>query len=92
MVLPVTTAEQAFEKLETTRRAIAELRIRLPKQQTTAQLTISAGIAVFPDDGFTADELLDAADARLFQAKEAGRNRVFGAVQADAVGAGALSA
>lgn len=97
MVLPVTTAEQAFEKLDAMRRVISELKIRLPKQQTTAQLTISAGIAVFPDDGVTADELLDSADARLFEAKEAGRNRVFGAAHSGAgrsamPEAGALSA
>lgn len=78
MVMPATSAEQAMEKLQTMRQAIAELKIRLPKQQTTANLTISAGIAVFPADGVTADELLDQADARLFEAKEAGRNRVFG--------------
>lgn len=92
MVLPVTTADQAFDKLDAMRQAVAELRIRLPKQQTTAQLTISAGIAVFPDDGVTADELLDSADARLFEAKEAGRNRVFGAAHSGVAEAGALTA
>lgn len=78
IVLPVTTATQAFDKLEAIREAVAQLPIRLPKQQTTALLTMSAGIAVFPDDGVTADELLDCADDRLFQAKQAGRNRVVG--------------
>ena len=78
MVMPATSAEQAMEKLQAMRQAISELRIRLPKQQTTANLTISAGIAIFPADGVTADELLDQADARLFEAKEAGRDRVFG--------------
>ena len=43
---------------------------------------MSAGIAVFPDDGVTADELLDCADERLFQAKQGGRNRVVGPVVA----------
>lgn len=78
MVMPATSAEQAMEKLQAMRQAISELKIRLPKQQTTSNLTISAGIAIFPADGVTADELLDQADARLFEAKEAGRNRVFG--------------
>ncbi len=78
IVLPVTTAELAIEKMEAIREAVAQLPIRLPKQQTTALLTMSAGVAVFPDDGVTADELLDCADDRLFQAKQAGRNRVVG--------------
>ncbi len=78
IVLPVTTAAQAIDKLEAIRDAVAQLPIRLPKQQTTALLTMSAGIAVFPDDGVTADELLDCADDRLFQAKQAGRTRVVG--------------
>ncbi|HLS47587.1 MAG TPA: GGDEF domain-containing protein, partial [Gemmatimonadales bacterium] len=58
IVLPVTTAEQAMDKMEAIREAVAQLPIRLPKQQTTALLTMSAGVAVFPDDGVTADELL----------------------------------
>ncbi|HEX6089479.1 MAG TPA: GGDEF domain-containing protein [Gemmatimonadales bacterium] len=78
VVLPVTTAEQAIDKMEAIREAVAQLPIRLPKQQTTALLTMSAGVAVFPEDGVTADELLDCADDRLFQAKQAGRNRVVG--------------
>jgi diguanylate cyclase (GGDEF)-like protein len=80
LVLPVTTAAQALEKLEGIRTAVGQLPIRLPKQQTTALLTVSAGIAVFPEDGVTADELLDCADERLFQAKQGGRNRVVGPV------------
>jgi diguanylate cyclase (GGDEF)-like protein len=80
LVLPVTTAAQAMEKLEGIRTAVGQLPIRLPKQQTTALLTVSAGIAVFPEDGVTADELLDCADERLFQAKQGGRNRVVGPV------------
>ncbi len=83
IVMPVTTAVQAVDKLEGIRSAASQLPIRLPRKQTTALLTISAGIAVFPDDGVTADELLDRADERLFQAKEAGRNRVVGPPQHD---------
>ncbi len=78
LVMPMTNAEQACDKLESIRQAVADMPVRLPKQQTTAHITISAGISVFPDDGVTADELLDVADARLFDGKEAGRNRVTG--------------
>jgi diguanylate cyclase (GGDEF)-like protein len=38
--------------------------------------TISIGVAIYPEDGDNADDLLDTADARLYEAKNAGRNRV----------------
>jgi diguanylate cyclase (GGDEF)-like protein len=43
-----------------------------------AVLTLSIGVAAFPRDGETAADLLRRADERLYAAKQAGRNRVFG--------------
>jgi diguanylate cyclase (GGDEF)-like protein len=40
-------------------------------------VTISAGTANYPDHGMTRDELVKAADAGLYTAKQAGRNQVF---------------
>ncbi|HZR57316.1 MAG TPA: sensor domain-containing diguanylate cyclase [Terriglobales bacterium] len=40
-------------------------------------VTISVGAANYPDHGTTRDELVKAADAGLYSAKQAGRNRVF---------------
>lgn len=40
-------------------------------------VTISAGVAAFPEHGTTRDELMKAADAGLYAAKQAGRNRVI---------------
>jgi len=39
-------------------------------------VTASAGIAIYPDDGAEGDVLLRNADAAMFSAKEAGRNKV----------------
>ncbi|HEV7217663.1 MAG TPA: sensor domain-containing diguanylate cyclase [Terriglobales bacterium] len=39
-------------------------------------VTISAGAATYPDNGTTRDELVKAADAGLYAAKQAGRNQV----------------
>lgn len=39
-------------------------------------VTLSIGVAVFPEDGHSARELFDAADRRLYSAKREGRNRV----------------
>ena len=44
----------------------------------TGKMTVSMGVAALGTDGSTLTALLDAADERLYAAKEAGRNRVFG--------------
>ncbi|MFH0983409.1 MAG: GGDEF domain-containing protein [Planctomycetota bacterium] len=41
------------------------------------QLTVSGGLATFPWDGQTAEELLARADQALLHAKKAGKNRIF---------------
>jgi diguanylate cyclase (GGDEF)-like protein len=44
-------------------------------------VTISAGIATYPEHGTTRDELVKAADAGLYAAKQDGRNRIVMAPQ-----------
>jgi len=61
--------------------AIAE-RIRasveaMPAPAGGAQVTVSIGAAIYPDDGGTPDLLFHAADERLYAAKAAGRNRLI---------------
>jgi len=41
------------------------------------RVTISTGVATFPDHGTTRDELAKSADAGLYAAKQGGRNRVL---------------
>ena len=76
LLLVETGAEAARAKAETLRQAVSRLVVGAP--QHTIQFTISAGIAVYPDDGTVAHVLLSRADQRLMQAKQAGRNRVVG--------------
>jgi len=54
----------------------------LPAPPDGATLTVSIGAALYPDDAREREELFKVADARLYEAKEAGRNRVVaGAVR-----------
>lgn len=46
------------------------------------RLTISAGIAIYPDDANTKEELVSMADAVLYQAKHNGKNRTYISSQA----------
>ncbi|MBW3672357.1 MAG: diguanylate cyclase [Acidobacteria bacterium] len=47
----------------------------LPPIAERRPLTVSIGGALYPSDGTAADQLFAAADRRLYQAKEGGRNR-----------------
>ena len=44
--------------------------------QMLGRITVSAGVACFPEHGTTADELLRAGDTALYRAKQLGRDRV----------------
>jgi diguanylate cyclase (GGDEF)-like protein/PAS domain S-box-containing protein len=48
----------------------------LPLQECQLTVTISIGLAVFPDDGYDAETLYKLSDGALYAAKRNGRNRV----------------
>jgi len=60
----------------------------LPAPPDGATVTVSIGAAIYPFDGMTADVLFQAADARLYEAKKLGRNRVVGLSEAKEKAAG----
>jgi diguanylate cyclase (GGDEF)-like protein len=84
ILLPQTSPEQAFHVADKLRRALEEW--HFPGVPTA--LTISGGVAVYPVHGDSRDTLVKAADAALYAAKEAGRNRILSARSAQPARAG----
>jgi diguanylate cyclase (GGDEF)-like protein len=61
--------------VERFRQSINDLLVRSPDTQELVKVTASAGVVAFPAGGQDLDELLLAADAALYRAKEKGRDR-----------------
>jgi diguanylate cyclase (GGDEF)-like protein len=75
LLLPETGRESAAARVEDLRRRVAEAPVALA-DGTALAVTCSGGVAALPEDGWTGNELLDRADARMLAAKRAGRDRV----------------
>jgi diguanylate cyclase (GGDEF)-like protein len=75
VVLPDAAAEGALTRAEAIRAAV-ESRVVNCLGGKELRVTLSVGIAIYPDHGGTPDALLRAADEALYDAKGAGRNRV----------------
>lgn len=82
LILPETDVETARRKVESLRELVASTSISTGSRGQTVQVTISAGLASFPQDGEDAAELFATADERMFEAKREGRNRVVAAQEA----------
>jgi diguanylate cyclase (GGDEF)-like protein/PAS domain S-box-containing protein len=74
LVLPQMTQDSAVERAEQLRKALVAGPI--PSGAFAIEVTASFGVATYPGDGRTGDELIAAADHALYAAKAAGRNRV----------------
>lgn len=77
MIFPGTDIASGMEKVDEIRVRVGLNDITLPRGGT-ARVTVSIGVAAWPADALTVPALLDIADARLYDAKRAGRNRVIG--------------
>jgi diguanylate cyclase (GGDEF)-like protein len=68
LILPETNNENACKIVDRLRLKAEESEIRVQKD-TKVKITASFGIATFPDNGKSSDDLLAAADYRLYKAK-----------------------
>ena len=77
LLLPQQTIESAAAVAERVRHTVEDLGISHPDGTPAGVITLSVGVvASHPGDGRTSDDLLRQADAALYGAKAAGRNRV----------------
>lgn len=74
LILPGADSLEAAKRLEVICLGLAQKPIET--RSGVRHVTLSAGLALWPDQGQVLDELLRAADAALYQAKRGGRNRV----------------
>lgn len=79
VVLPNTSKNVALQVAEKLRRSLEKEIFPHEENQPLGKITASFGVSTFPENGDNEKSLLDAADACLYIAKEAGRNKVISA-------------
>ena len=73
MIVPQVDAQSLIVIAERIRTNIEAL----PAPADGTKVTVSIGAALYPEDARDREALFKAADARLYEAKEQGRNRVI---------------
>ena len=82
LVMPGRTEGQAMTAAGMVRKRIEDYPFEGGSTQPLGKVTISGGVACFPEDAPDGVELLRVADNALYKAKESGRNQVFRAEEA----------
>jgi diguanylate cyclase (GGDEF)-like protein len=75
LIFPEISLDAARERAELIRTRARQLQME-SFGQNLGTITISAGVAVYPDHGLLVKDLLQATDEALYQAKQTGRDRV----------------
>jgi diguanylate cyclase (GGDEF)-like protein len=75
LILPGADAQTTRQRADRLRESVKQLFVS-HHGQSVGSVTMSAGVAAFPDHGTTGEALMQAADAALYRAKSDGRDRV----------------
>jgi diguanylate cyclase (GGDEF)-like protein len=89
LVLPQMDRGAARQRAEAIRTGAAQLEIKKEDGRTLGPVTLSLGVALFPENATSMASVLAAADEALYRAKSQGRNRVVMSPAADALEANA---
>jgi diguanylate cyclase (GGDEF)-like protein/PAS domain S-box-containing protein len=76
IILPDTSREVSRQRAEFLGSRASDFSLEF-EGQTLEPITLSFGVAAFPQDGCTSSEILKAADTALYRAKSEGRGRVM---------------
>ena len=82
-LLPETASREATPVAERLRAAIAAHPLASSEVEGGIPVTVSVGVASYPDDGATSNALLEQADLAMYCAKKWGRNQVRTASEAE---------
>lgn len=78
LVLPESSLADAYQRAEHLRQGVKQLNVKY-NGQSLDMITVSLGIACFPEHGKTGAEVIQAADVALYRAKAKGRDRIISA-------------
>jgi diguanylate cyclase (GGDEF)-like protein len=79
IILAHTHKQEALAIAERARRRIADNHFMIESQMQPITVTVSIGVANFPDDAPTKEDLINKADEAMYTAKRAGKNRTVAA-------------
>jgi diguanylate cyclase (GGDEF)-like protein len=74
-LLPETGSESSMLVAERIRQAVERMVVPSGTEKPLPQVTVSLGIAIYPEHGRGFEEVVQAADKALYESKRAGRNR-----------------
>ncbi|MBM3788933.1 MAG: diguanylate cyclase [Acidobacteria bacterium] len=75
LVLPEASLETVLDRSEALRRQVKQVKVQV-RQEFLGSVTLSAGVAAYPEHGDSAEAILRAAGRALHKAKSEGRDRV----------------
>jgi diguanylate cyclase (GGDEF)-like protein len=76
IVLPKTDKTLALKLAQRLMKLFSGKEIRIPDVDKRVKVTISIGIAAYPEDTHSMDELMKMADEALYRAKSTGKNKI----------------
>jgi diguanylate cyclase (GGDEF)-like protein/PAS domain S-box-containing protein len=81
LILPEASLEVTRQRAEDLRQGVENLQVE-DQGRPLGTVTVSLGVAVFPDHGNNGEAIIRAADAAMYRGKQGGRNRVMTAGEA----------